>query len=68
MSDSDRCNLNIAGIDNCSNLEESIPRCWSEPAIGNILRKDLEPPLIQQAAFDNIVSIQYIYEYLRNNF
>ncbi|XP_004518934.2 tau-tubulin kinase homolog Asator isoform X3 [Ceratitis capitata] len=50
----EKCNLNIAGIDNCSNLEESIPRCWSEPAIGNILRKDLEPPLIQQAAFDNI--------------
>ncbi|XP_054746442.1 tau-tubulin kinase homolog Asator-like [Anastrepha obliqua] len=48
-------NLNIVGIDNCSILRDSIPRCWSEPAIGNVLRRDLEPPIIQQAAFDNTV-------------
>ncbi|XP_055857732.1 tau-tubulin kinase homolog Asator isoform X2 [Episyrphus balteatus] len=47
-----KCNLNIAGIENYTNLQESLPHCWSEPALGNILRRDLEPPVIQQAAFD----------------
>ncbi|XP_023302078.2 tau-tubulin kinase homolog Asator isoform X1 [Lucilia cuprina] len=48
-------NLNIAGIENYAQLQASIPQCWSEPAMGNALRRDLEPPIVQQAAFDNIV-------------
>ncbi|XP_065371715.1 tau-tubulin kinase homolog Asator [Calliphora vicina] len=48
-------NLNIAGIENYAQVQASIPQCWSEPAIGNALRRDLEPPIVQQAAFDNIV-------------
>lgn len=51
-----RCNLNIAGIENYAQVQASIPQCWSEPAMGNALRRDLEPPIVQQAAFDNIVS------------
>lgn len=52
-----RCNLNIAGIENYSNLHELLPHCWSEPALGNVLRRDLKAPVIQQAAFDDTVSI-----------
>ncbi|XP_037825770.1 tau-tubulin kinase homolog Asator isoform X1 [Lucilia sericata] len=48
-------NLNIAGIENYAQIQASIPQCWSEPAMGNALRRDLEPPIVQQAAFDNIV-------------
>ncbi|KAH8384913.1 hypothetical protein KR200_005658, partial [Drosophila serrata] len=47
--------LNITGIENYEALRISIPNCWSEPAIGNVLRKDLEPPAVQQAAFDDTV-------------
>ncbi|CAD7094145.1 unnamed protein product [Hermetia illucens] len=50
-----KCNLNIAGIENYSNLHELLPHCWSEPALGNVLRRDLKPPVIQQAAFDDTV-------------
>lgn len=48
--------LNITGIENYEALRISIPNCWSEPAMGNVLRKDLEPPAVQQAAFDDTVS------------
>ncbi|KAM7341246.1 tau-tubulin kinase asator isoform 2-T2 [Cochliomyia hominivorax] len=48
-------NLNIAGIENYAQIRASIPQCWSEPAMGNILRRNLEPPVVQQAAFDNTV-------------
>lgn len=51
-----RYNLNIAGIENYIQIQASIPQCWSEPAMGNVLRRDLEPPIVQQAAFDDIVS------------
>ncbi|TDG41137.1 hypothetical protein AWZ03_012441 [Drosophila navojoa] len=50
-----RYTLNIAGIENYETLQMSIPHCWSEPAMGNVLRKDLEPPAVQQAAFDDTV-------------
>ncbi|XP_016971222.2 tau-tubulin kinase homolog Asator isoform X2 [Drosophila rhopaloa] len=50
-----RYTLNITGIENYEALRISIPHCWSEPAMGNVLRKDLEPPAVQQAAFDDTV-------------
>ncbi|BFG06749.1 tau-tubulin kinase homolog Asator [Drosophila madeirensis] len=50
-----RYTLNIAGIENYDTLKISLPHCWSDPAMGNLLRKDLEPPAVQQAAFDNTV-------------
>lgn len=56
-----RYNLNIAGIENYVHIQDSIPQCWSEPVMGNVLRKDLKPPIVQQAAFDNIVSKFEIY-------
>ncbi|XP_036335115.1 tau-tubulin kinase homolog Asator-like isoform X4 [Rhagoletis pomonella] len=48
-------NLNIVGIENCSRMRDCIPHCWSEPAMGNVLRRDLVPPILQQAAFDNTI-------------
>nr|ABV82390.1 RE15683p [Drosophila melanogaster] len=50
-----RYTLNITGIENYEALRISIPNCWSEPAMGNVLRKGLEPPAVQQAAFDGTV-------------
>lgn len=44
--------MNIAGIENYTNLE-ILPNCWSEPTLGNVIRSNLEPPLLQQAAFDD---------------
>lgn len=52
-----RCHLNIAGIESFPNIQDYLPRCWSEPALGNILRHNLEPPLLQQAAFDDTVRL-----------
>lgn len=49
------CYLNIAGIENYPNLQRVLPHCWSEPALSNIVRHDLQPPLLQQAAFDDTV-------------
>lgn len=51
-----RSHLNIAGIENYSNLQDILPLCWSNPSLGNAIRHDLEPPLVQQAAFDDTVS------------
>lgn len=51
-----RSHLNIAGIENYSNLQDILPLCWSTPSLGNAIRRDLEPPLVQQAAFDDTVS------------
>ncbi|EDW99314.2 uncharacterized protein Dyak_GE14512, isoform C [Drosophila yakuba] len=50
-----RYTLNITGIENYEALRISIPNCWSEPAMGNVLRNGLEPPAVQQAAFDDTV-------------
>lgn len=49
-----RC-LNIAGIELYPWLESYLPRCWSMPSLGTALRRHLEPPLLQQAAFDDTV-------------
>ncbi|XP_055317380.1 tau-tubulin kinase homolog Asator isoform X5 [Sitodiplosis mosellana] len=50
-----RSHLNIAGIENYSNLQDILPLCWSTPSLGNAIRHDLEPPLVQQAAFDDTI-------------
>lgn len=55
-----RYHLNIAGIENYTNLQDVLPHCWSEPSLGNYLRRELEPPLLQQAAFDDTVSLNQI--------
>lgn len=52
-----RHHLNIAGIENYEHLQDVLPHCWSEPALGNVLRRQLEPPVLQQAAFDDTVSV-----------
>ncbi|XP_031622645.1 tau-tubulin kinase homolog Asator isoform X2 [Contarinia nasturtii] len=50
-----RSHLNIAGIENYSNLQDVLPLCWSNPSLGNAIRHNLEPPLVQQAAFDDTI-------------
>ncbi|XP_067628087.1 tau-tubulin kinase homolog Asator [Eurosta solidaginis] len=55
---------NVANVDE-NNVRYCIPHCWSEPAIGNALRKGLTPPVLQQAAFDNTV---YRMDVIRNIF
>lgn len=52
--------LNIAGIENYEHLQDVLPHCWSEPALGNVLRRQLEPPVLQQAAFDDTVSVRWV--------
>uniref|UniRef100_A0A1B6EAG9 Protein kinase domain-containing protein n=2 Tax=Clastoptera arizonana TaxID=38151 RepID=A0A1B6EAG9_9HEMI len=49
-----RC-LNIPGIDSFPNLQAALPLAWSFPELTFKIRTDLEPPLIQQAAFDDMV-------------
>ena len=49
--------MNIAGIENFPEIQDFLPHCWSEPVMGNVLRHNLEPPLLQQAAFDDTVNI-----------
>ena len=47
--------LYIQGLDNYDHLG-MLPPCWSEPALNaNHLRGGLEPPYVQQAAFDDHV-------------
>ncbi|XP_049315515.1 tau-tubulin kinase homolog Asator isoform X2 [Bactrocera dorsalis] len=48
-----RCNLNNTEVKINSTLRAIIPRCWSDPVMCTVLRKDLKPPIIHQAAFDN---------------
>ncbi|GBP20201.1 Tau-tubulin kinase homolog Asator [Eumeta japonica] len=43
--------LHIAGIEAFPELQPTLPRCWSLPAIGSHIRP-LRPPLLQQASFD----------------
>lgn len=57
------CFLNIAGIENYPNLQRVLPHCWSDPALSNNVRCDLQPPLLQQAAFDDII---YKLDIMRN--
>lgn len=51
--------MNIAGIENFPEIQDFLPHCWSEPVMGNVLRHNLEPPLLQQAAFDDTVNCFY---------
>ncbi|XP_018896748.2 tau-tubulin kinase homolog Asator isoform X2 [Bemisia tabaci] len=61
-SPASRC-LNIAGIEKFSELQPSLPRAWSLPTVNTKIRSGLEPPLLQQAAFDDIV---YELDVMRN--
>lgn len=49
-------NINIVGCEH-TYIGERIPNNWSEPIIGNIIRRQLIPPFIQEAIFHNVVSI-----------
>nr|XP_036217934.1 tau-tubulin kinase homolog Asator-like isoform X2 [Bactrocera oleae] len=55
-----RCNLNITEVKIDSTLRDIIPRCWSDPVMCTVLRKDLKPPIIHQAAFDSTPTYFYI--------
>ncbi|KAK7794232.1 hypothetical protein R5R35_012552 [Gryllus longicercus] len=57
-----RC-LNIAGIENFVELQPVLPRAWSLPQLSGHIRPALEPPLLQQAAFDELV---YEVDVMRN--
>lgn len=57
-----RC-LNIAGIENFVDLQAVLPRAWSLPQLSGHIRPTLEPPLLQQAAFDELV---YEVDVMRN--
>lgn len=46
--------LNIAGIESYPELHPVLPRAWSVPEIGLNIRLGLEPPFLQQAAFDDV--------------
>ncbi|XP_034248113.1 uncharacterized protein LOC117649433 isoform X1 [Thrips palmi] len=59
---SPRC-LNIAGIENFKELQGALPRAWSLPQLTEVIRPGLEPPLLQQAAFDELV---YEVDIMRN--
>ncbi|KAL1502447.1 hypothetical protein ABEB36_007588 [Hypothenemus hampei] len=47
--------VNIAGIEDYPELIGALPRAWSSPALGPLVRRSLKPPLLQQAAFDDLV-------------
>ncbi|XP_050302368.1 tau-tubulin kinase homolog Asator isoform X2 [Anthonomus grandis grandis] len=47
--------VNIAGIEDYPELVAALPRAWSCPALGPLVRRALKPPLLQQAAFDDLV-------------
>lgn len=51
-----RCLLNIADMENYTNLHDMLPTSWSLPSLGNALRHEIEPPALQQATFDDVVS------------
>ncbi|PNF21858.1 Tau-tubulin kinase-like protein Asator [Cryptotermes secundus] len=57
-----RC-LNIAGIESFVELQGSLPRAWSLPQLAGHIRPWLEAPLLQQAAFDELV---YEVDVMRN--
>ncbi|KAI5637038.1 protein kinase domain-containing protein [Phthorimaea operculella] len=44
--------LHIPGIDAYPQLQPRLPRSWTSPALGSIVR-DLRPPLVQQASFED---------------
>ncbi|GJQ75439.1 hypothetical protein Trydic_g23606 [Trypoxylus dichotomus] len=47
--------INIAGIEAYPDLVGGLPRAWSTPSLGPNLRAGLKPPLLQQAAFDDLI-------------
>ncbi|CAH1163258.1 unnamed protein product [Phaedon cochleariae] len=47
--------INIAGIEDYPELVGGLPRAWSTPSLGPSVRASLKPPLLQQAAFDDLV-------------
>ncbi|CAH1980661.1 unnamed protein product [Acanthoscelides obtectus] len=47
--------INIAGIEDYPELVGGLPRAWSTPCLGPRIRAGLKPPLLQQAAFDDLV-------------
>ncbi|XP_046741888.1 uncharacterized protein LOC124408761 isoform X3 [Diprion similis] len=57
-----RC-LNIAGIEKYPELQGALPRAWSMPVMACNIRYDLEAPLVQQAAFDDLL---YEVDVMRN--
>ncbi|XP_071573301.1 uncharacterized protein [Temnothorax nylanderi] len=57
-----RC-LNIAGIEKYPELQGALPRAWSVPVLAPHLRAYLEAPLVQQAAFDDLL---YEVDVMRN--
>ncbi|XP_043483044.1 tau-tubulin kinase homolog Asator isoform X2 [Leptopilina heterotoma] len=57
-----RC-LNIAGIEKYPELQRALPRAWSVPALAPHVRDYLEAPLVQQAAFDDLL---YEVDVMRN--
>ncbi|XP_033224062.1 tau-tubulin kinase homolog Asator isoform X3 [Belonocnema kinseyi] len=57
-----RC-LNIAGIEKYPELQRALPRAWSAPALAPHVRDYLEAPLVQQAAFDDLL---YEVDVMRN--
>ncbi|XP_020706671.2 tau-tubulin kinase homolog Asator isoform X2 [Athalia rosae] len=57
-----RC-LNIAGIEKYPELQGALPRAWSMPVMASNIRYDLEAPLVQQAAFDDLL---YEVDVMRN--
>ncbi|XP_068979004.1 tau-tubulin kinase homolog Asator isoform X2 [Bombus flavifrons] len=57
-----RC-LNIAGIEKYPDLQSALPRAWSDPALAPHVRAYLEAPLVQQAAFDDLL---YEVDIMRN--
>ncbi|XP_032667725.1 tau-tubulin kinase homolog Asator isoform X3 [Odontomachus brunneus] len=57
-----RC-LNIAGIEKYPELQGALPRAWSVPALAPHVRAYLEAPLVQQAAFDDLL---YEIDVMRN--
>ncbi|XP_063219538.1 tau-tubulin kinase homolog Asator [Bacillus rossius redtenbacheri] len=55
--------LNIAGIENFPEVQEKLPHAWSCPQLAPHIRPTLIAPLVQQAAFDDLV---YEVDVMRN--
>ncbi|KAF4520879.1 hypothetical protein B566_EDAN010294, partial [Ephemera danica] len=62
VPDRSKC-LNIAGIEQFPELQSALPKAWSCPDLCPHIRPSLEAPLLQQAAFDEIV---YQVDVMRN--
>uniref|UniRef100_A0A336LRB2 CSON001817 protein n=1 Tax=Culicoides sonorensis TaxID=179676 RepID=A0A336LRB2_CULSO len=58
-----KCLLNIADMENYTNLHDMLPTSWSLPSLGNALRHEIEPPALQQATFDDVI---YKMDIIRN--